>query len=178
MYRALFVSVLLHPVMASAEPPWVIALGAGPGVHRITENYSPTPDDFTAGAAARLEVGYRVTPTLALGAHLGGALVHARTTIDVGMPDVPSTYVPLELGLAPQLVVANRILVAPWFGIHDLQDYRSYAAGLAVAVDVHVSGRDRVGLMASATYARHEDSTGELQLGYTGFTAGISYRYW
>lgn len=130
------------------------------------------------GASARLNAGYRVADSLALGAHLGIAYVNgARYENYLGGS---ATSAPLEAGIGAQLVIADRVQVAPWIGFLDTAATRFRACGIDLGFDVIVRGHDR--LSAVATFA----TAGNVGFGFTDnssqadhtFAGGLAYRYW
>ena len=169
--------LLLTSAEARADGPWVITLGAGPELNREVFVFTATGNDFRLGASARLDAGYHFATAHAsvangaIGVHLGIAYIQTRPFIDG--PVVGPTVIPLEAGLGAQLVLADRVLIAPWAGLVDLSQYRFYAYGIELGYDVLVRGRDR--LCAVATFTRAPGNNG---VSYTSIGAGVAYRYW
>jgi hypothetical protein len=126
------------------------------------------------GATARLDVGYRVSSAVALGTHLGIAFVRLPTLYPRGNQDPEtSSYVPLEAGLGAQVLIADRALVSPWFGAHELHGSRLLAVGLQVGYDINVRAHDRISAVASVTLAPRDTGNG-----YQSLVIGMAYRCW
>jgi hypothetical protein len=175
MSRALLLLLVLASADARAEAPWRIAIGGGPAFQRVTGGMvSP---DFKLGASARLDAGYHVLDSTAvgatLGAHLGIGYVRAHEVDLARYIDVDTTYFPFEVGVGAQLVIADRLLIAPWIGMLDLKERRFHAGGVGLGFDVDVRGHDRITAMATFTRAPgdHGDS-------FNSVGVGVGYRYW
>jgi hypothetical protein len=171
MSRTVVLLLLLMSAEARGEGPWGIAAGAGPAGFRV--DGTPLGDGLKLGASARLDAGYRVVDSVAVGAHLGIAYVEAKYSNSIAGQ---MTYVPFELGVGVQLVIVDRVLIAPWAGLLDTAEARLYAAGVALGYDVLERGRDRISAVATFTTAR--ESFRDYPETYNSIGVGVAYRYW
>jgi hypothetical protein len=171
MYRAVLLLLLVPAAEARAEGPWNIALGAGPAVHLRRYEYAAA-NDYTIGASARLDAGYRFLPSLAVGSHIG--IAYTRGPVESGPEQRETYYVPFELGVGAQIVIADRALIAPWAGFLDIAGHGTLAGGTEVGYDLIVRGHDRVSGVATLTWAHQLHAS----VTYVSIGAGIAYRYW
>jgi hypothetical protein len=155
---------------ARAEGPWNIAVGGGPAVHLRRYEYSAA-NDWAVGASARLDAGYRFARRLAVGPHLG--IDYMREPAASAL-DRDRYYVPFELGVGAQVVIADRAMIAPWAGIGDIGDARPLAGGVDFAYDISVCGHDRVSAVAMLMVAHQPHISGT----HISSGAGIAYRFW
>jgi hypothetical protein len=176
MVRTVVLLLVLMSATARAEGPWGVALGAGPAVHRVIGG-TVWPGQFMLGASARLDAGYRVIDStavgVAVGPHFGIAYARAREIDGVIDAEVDATYIPFEMGLGAQVVIAERLRVAAWGGMIDLRQGRFGAWGVDLGFDIVVRGQDRVSAVATCTRAE-----GPLGYSYDSIGAGVAYRYW
>ncbi len=179
--------------VASAEPPPSPLTATA----RLGVAWSDLPDDdagsldgersFTAGLAFHVDVAHRVHPGLAIGVHAGFARVQGVGRERRAMFDVlhDYSYTAYELGVVAQVAVSDRIWLAPWIGLHQL-DARYYlfeawtdaqlGYGVALGADVYRNGRHRVALYTSAARSVKHDSIFESQA-FLSFAVGAAYRY-
>ena len=165
----MLVVVMLAP-SAHAESPWVLHSGIGLGVHRTTlDDFGMLHAVSSIGPGLRVDAGYRVHTSLAVGLHLGAQHIRALDQVSSDQFDEHS-YVELEAGLSASVVV-DRISVTPWFGLQGFHDQRQRAGGVTMGYDVRVVDRDRLGAFASLSY-------GSEFMRYYGLCLGVAYRYW
>jgi hypothetical protein len=171
MFRIVALVIVLASADAHAEGPWMATISGGPAAQRVTGR---SENDVLLGATARLDVGYRVSNSVALGPHLGIGFVRLSTLYPRNNQDPEtSNYVPLEGGLGAQVLIADRALVSPWVGANELHGVRLVAVGLQLGYDVVVREHDRISAIASITVAPRENREG-----YQGLVLGMAYRCW
>jgi hypothetical protein len=158
-----------------------LAVAAGAGLSSSALAGGDLDEDYTFGVALQLDVGYRVLPRLALGAHAGLATGSSYEYIADAAED-PFRYTPLELGVSAQLALPSRLWAAPWLGKSWItrqgaeygRDESDLAYGLALGSDLFVR-RDGHRLGA---YARVMQTSSYDDEGVRGYAFGVSYRRW
>lgn len=193
--RLAFIVLLVTVASAHAEPEppdFTFSVGAG-----VAWSHLETPfrdDGFTAGPSLRFDLGYRIKPHLAIGAHFGVARGQSLQyeSFESGEEPCPPylyefDYTSVEFGVMAQLVF-DRFWLAPWIGTSELlgetgdldsRGNTSLGYGVAAGYGFYAlpSGH-YVDVVASAARSLKDDST---DLGppvpFVAFSFGIAYRY-
>jgi hypothetical protein len=161
----------------------VATVGVGLASARFRGRYI---DDelYEPAASLHADVGFRVFPWLAAGAHLGITVGTAVESSGDPGGDLDIFYTPIEIGISAQLLLTRRLWIAPWAGLSTYTQTNNYyeepdpglAYGVAVGGDfyLHPDGH-RVGV-----YARYHETAAEFP-GFHGMrsvAAGVAYRFW
>jgi hypothetical protein len=180
---ALLLLLVVATAPARAESPFVATVGLGVATGKVTA--SQLTADTELGGGLLIDVGYRVHPSLAIGVHV------AATYLRLGDPNPSMGFVPIELGLSAQYVIAEQVWIAPSIGIEDdqlahqtdqyvmLDRARTLALGLAVGVDLARDRAHRVGLFGALAHSSYTAPMTEVaSQTFTALIVGVAVRYW
>lgn len=177
MIRLLVFGMLAVAGPANADGPVTARLGLALDADEVGSplSYLPTAPSFTAGGLVELELGYKLTTTLAVTVRTSVAFHHDR---DLG------TARTIGLGVSYELV--QPLWLAPWLGMatDSLTDSVSpnpmLAGGIDIGCDLATWGTHHLGAFFGASHGGNfhitndpAESAGDYEL-----AIGVSYRYW
>ena len=212
MRVSIVVGVLLLTATAHGDRGVVVTLGGGAMFDRYDADHLGTSfQERRWGAGFELDVAYRFFDQLAVGVHFAAARSERRTRcVDapVSRPDHVFAIIPALLGVTAEYTIADRVWLAPWLGVLDLEtryDHdegqcdsfygyhdqtieRRLAYGIGLGVDVLNIGDHRIGAFVQVDRARHTSPPlmGSASAGFYPddfdddllVTFGVAYRYW
>jgi hypothetical protein len=197
----LILAALLTSTMAHAERTIAVTLGAGAANDRFSSYYlAQSARESRWGAGVDIDVSARLVDQLAVGVHVG----MSRSGTSYDCDDLARLYFsvrPMLVGATVQYSVFDRVWLAPWVGVLDMQIHyshtegdgggfcgysdedvtRRFAFGLGAGVDIYKNGRHRVGAYAQLARAREtteidtypDEFSQDILLSF-----GLAYRYW
>lgn len=198
---ALLVSlVLLMTASAHAERTIAVTLGAGAANDRFSRYYlAQSSSESRWGAGVDIDVSTRLVDQLAVGVHLG--MARAGTSYECS--DAARLYFsvrPMLVGATVQYTLLDRVWIAPWVGVLDMQIHyshtegggsfcgygdedveRRFAFGIGAGTDIYKNGRHRIGPYVQLARARETTEIDMYPDEYSQdilLSFGVAYRYW
>ncbi len=195
------VATLTSIATAHAERTISVTLGAGAANDRFSSYHlARSTSESRWGAGVDIDVSARLVDQLAVGVHVG----LSRTGTSYDCSDVARLYftvTPLLVGATAQYTLFDRVWIAPWVGVLDMQIHfshlegdgggfcgygdedveRRFAFGIGVGTDIYKHGRHRVGAYAQIARARETTPIDMFPGEYDQdilLSFGIAYRYW
>jgi len=194
-------ATLTSAAIAHAERTIAVTLGAGAANDRFSSYYlARSSSESRWGAGFDIDVSARLIDQLAVGVHVG--VSRSGTSYDCS--NIARLYfdvTPLAVGVTAQYTLFDRVWIAPWVGVLDMEIHyshtegdgggfcgygdedveRTFAFGIGVGADLYKNGRHRLGAYAQIARA-HEttpidtfpDEYGQDIL----LSFGLAYRYW
>jgi len=181
MRLALAVLVVGVGVARADEPLSPVVASAGVGIAWSHVDFLDlNRRGFAARPAFRLDVAYRLSPSVAIGVHAGYALAHGNSTMGLDFTPYEFDYSAVELGEMVQ-AVSGRWWIAPWVGVHkliggsDLVDDVTLGYGIAAGGSISRVGEHDVDVFVSAMHSfKTIDSSDD---SFVQLTVGFDYRY-
>jgi len=195
------IATLTSVATARAERTVAVTLGAGAANDRFSSyRLGRSESESRWGAGVDIDVSVRLVDQLAVGVHVG--VSRSGTSYDCSnVARLHFDVTPVTLGVTAQYTVLDRVWIAPWVGILDMQigfshiegdgggfcGYgdedveRRFAYGLGIGTDIYKSGRHRVGAYMQLAKARETTPRDTYPDEYAQdilFSFGIAYRYW
>ena len=196
--------------VAHADRGVVVTVGAGVTYDRYDSYHLATSlAEERWGPAGFIDAKYRFFDELALGIHFAVSRgERSFRCTDDGTATHVFAVIPALLGVTVEYTILDRVWLAPWIGVLDLEtrfDHNTgqcdafygyidqqveqrLAYGLGFGADMFILGRHRVGPFVQLARARHayQPLQGSFTAGYYPdnfdddllVTFGVAYRYW
>lgn len=186
---------------ARAERTVAVTLGAGAANDRFSSYRSARSfNESRWGAGVDIDVAVRLVDQLAVGVHVG--VSRSGTSYDCSnVARLHFDVTPVALGVTAQYTVLDRVWIAPWIGVLDMQIHyshtegdgggfcgygdedveRRFAYGLGIGTDIYKDARHRVGAYVQLAKARETTPRDTYPDEYAQdilLSFGIAYRYW
>lgn len=194
--------LLASAASAHADRRVAVTLGAGAAHDRYSGYHLGRSDaENRWGPGLSFDVTYRVLAELAIGVHFAVSRSHVDRHWCPGTRTDYYAVTPAVLGVAGHYTIADRVWLAPWIGVLDIETRyrhsegqcdpfyaidpdeveRRLAYGVGLGVDVFRDSGHRIGPFVQLARARkeiemelHEDELEQNIL----ITFGVAYRYW
>jgi hypothetical protein len=193
-------AMLTSAAHADAERTIAMTVGAGAANDRFSSyQLGRSISESRWGASVDVDISARLVDQLAVGVHVG--VSRSGTSYDCDTARLYFSVTPVLVGAVAQYTVFDRVWIAPWVGVLDMETHyshfegkasgscgygdedveRRFAYGVGIGADVYENARHRVGAYAQIARARASTQIDTYPDEYAQdilLSVGIAYRYW